>query len=97
MAQVAYSAQSLDHIERAFELIRDTGPSATGRAVAAIHSAIAGLEIHPLIGRRLQGELRELVISYGRTGFVALYRFEILRDKVYVLAICRQRELGSVP
>ena len=97
MAQVAYSAQTLDQIERAFQGIRDTDPSATARAAAAIHSAIAGLESHPLVGRRLQGELRELVISYGRTGFVALYRFEILSDEVYVLAIRRQRELGSVP
>ncbi|MDZ7841325.1 MAG: hypothetical protein U5R46_10985 [Gammaproteobacteria bacterium] len=31
--------------------------------------------VHPLIGRRVQGEIRELVISYGKTGYVVLYRF----------------------
>ena len=97
MAQVAYLAQSLDEIERAFQSIRATDRPATSRAAAAIHSAIAGLEAHPLVGRRLEGELRELVISYGQTGFVALYRFEILHDQVYVLAIRRQREFGFVP
>ena len=97
VAQVAYSAPSLDSIERAFEVIRGTEPAAVGAAVAAILSGIANLATHPLVGRRLQGELRELVISCGPTGFVALYRFEILRDEVYVLAIRQQRELGFVP
>lgn len=97
VAQVAYSAPSLDSIERAFEVIRGTEPAAVGAAVAAILSGIANLATHPLVGRRLQGELRELAISCGPTGFVALYRFEILRDEVYVLAIRQQRELGFVP
>ena len=43
------------------------------------------------------GELRELVISYGRTGYVALYRFFIARDEVRALAIRNQRQLGFVP
>jgi plasmid stabilization system protein ParE len=97
VAQVAYSARSLDSIERAFQAIRATEPAVAGAAVAAILSGIANLATHPLVGRRLQGELRELVISCGPAGFVALYRFEILRDEVYVLAIRQQRELGFVP
>lgn len=97
MAQVAYALRALDCIERALQIIRDTDPAAAGTAVAAIESAVASLETHPLIGRRLAGEMRELVISYGQTGFVALYRFEIVRDEVYVLAIRQQRELGFVP
>jgi plasmid stabilization system protein ParE len=39
------------------------------------------------------GDLRELVISFGRTGYVALYRFLPGRDLVRVLAIRHQREL----
>ena len=97
MAQVAYAPRALDHIERALQVIRDSDPATAGAAVAAIASAVASLETHPLIGRRLAGEMRELVISYGQTGFVALYRFEIVRDEVYVLAIRQQRALGFVP
>jgi hypothetical protein len=41
----------------------------------------------------VEGELRELVISYGKTGYVALYRFLPDRNLVRVLAIKRQREL----
>jgi len=48
---------------------------------------------HPLSGRRVQGEVRELVISYGKTGYVALYRFLPAHNLVRVLAIRHQREL----
>ena len=48
---------------------------------------------HPLIGRIVTAELRELVISYGRTGYVALYRFVPSRREVRILAIRHQREL----
>lgn len=97
MAQVVYSARSLDHIERAFRFLRDKNPGAAISAVEAIRSAIDNLAAHPLVGRRIEGELRELIISYGQTGYVALYRFVIPQDEVRVLAIRHQRELGFVP
>ncbi len=52
---------------------------------------------HPLIGRRIEGDLRELVVSYGATGYIALYRFDIQRDQVRVLALRHQREVGYLP
>jgi plasmid stabilization system protein ParE len=97
VATVVYSARSLDHIERAFQFLRLENPSAALTAVAAIRSAVNNLAAHPLVGRRLEGELRELIISYGQTGYVALYRFVISRDEVRVLAMRHQRELGFLP
>jgi plasmid stabilization system protein ParE len=63
-------------------------------AATAIQSAVSALAAHPLIGRRIHGELRELVISFGKSGYVALYRFLPHFDVVRVLAIRQQRELG---
>lgn len=97
MAQVVYSARSLDHLERAFQFLREKNPDAALDAVAAIQSAVDNLRAHPLIGRRIEGELRELVISYGQTGYLALYRFVVSQDEVRVLAIRHQRELGFLP
>ena len=97
MATVVYSKRALDHIERAFEFLRDKNPDAAHDAVTAIESAVDNLAAHPLVGRRLEGELRELVISYGHSGYVALYRFVIARDEVRILAIRHQREVGFVP
>ena len=97
MAKVVYSARALDHIERAFQFLRDNDPSAALSAVTAIQSAIENLAAHPLVGRRLEGELRELIISYGHSGYVALYRFVISSDEVRILAIRHQREVGFLP
>ena len=97
MATVVYSARALDHIERAFQFLRDKDPGAARNAVTAIQSAVENLAAHPLVGRRLEGELRELIISYGRSGYVALYRFVVATDEVRILAIRHQREVGFQP
>ena len=44
-------------------------------------------------GRIVEGGLRELVISFGRSGYLALYRFVPARREVRILAIRHQREL----
>jgi len=62
-----------------------------------IRSAVENLATHPLVGRRIEGDLRELVISYDATGFIALYRFVVLSDEVRVLALRQQRGLGYLP
>jgi plasmid stabilization system protein ParE len=92
-----YSGRTLDHIERAFDFLRKHNPGAALSAVSAIQTAVDNLAAHPLIGRRLEGELRELIISYGHTGYVALYRFVVSRDEVRILAIRHQREVGFLP
>ncbi|HSZ09220.1 MAG TPA: type II toxin-antitoxin system RelE/ParE family toxin [Steroidobacteraceae bacterium] len=97
MATVVYSTRALDHIERAFQFLRDKNPDAALHAVIAIKSAVENLAAHPLVGRRLEGDLRELIISYGHSGYVALYRFVIARDEVRMLAIRHQREVGFQP
>jgi plasmid stabilization system protein ParE len=97
VAKIVYSARALDHIERAFQFLRDRNPDAALNAVAAIQSAVDNLAAHPLVGRRVKGELRELIISYGQLGYVALYRFVVPREEVRILAIRHQRELGFLP
>ena len=97
MATVVYSKRALNHIERAFQFLRDKNPAAAAIAVTAIQSAIGNLAAHPLVGRRIEGDLRELIISYGHSGYVALYRFVISSDEVRILAIRHQREVGFLP
>ena len=97
VATVVYPARSLAHIERAFQFPRDENPQAAADAVTAICTAVENLAAHPLIGRRVEAEIRELIISYGKTGYIALYRFVIPQDEVRILALRHQRELGFVP
>lgn len=93
MAQVVYSSNALANLERAFEYLAEKDPRSALAAVSAIRTAVDVLAQHPLIGRPFEGELRELVISYGKTGYVALYRFIPSSDQVRVFAIRHQREL----
>lgn len=97
MAQVVYAARAVADLERLFAFLADDAPEAAKDAVDAIQTAIDMLARHPLIGRIVGGELRELVISHGRTGYVALYRFVPARGQVRVLAIRHQRELDYPP
>jgi plasmid stabilization system protein ParE len=97
VARVVYSPNALANLERAFEFLTQHDPAAAVTAAAAIQSAVDALAVHPLIGRPVQGELRELVISFGRTGYVALYRFVPARNEVRVLALRHQRELDYPP
>jgi len=93
VATVVYSARALDDLERSFEFLAESDPVAALSAASAIRSAVDILAIHPLIGRSCEGELRELVISFGKTGYIALYRFLPHIEEVRVLAIRHQREL----
>jgi plasmid stabilization system protein ParE len=97
LATVVYSAGALDHLEHALGRLRRDRPEATDAAVRAIGSAAGLLAEHPLVGSRLLGDLRELVISFGPTGHVALYRFLPVRQEVRILALRPQRELHYRP
>ena len=93
VARVVYSRNALANLERAFTSLDALSPEAAVAAVNVIRSAIEMLEHHPLIGRIVDGGLRELVISFGRSGYLALYRFVPARREVRILAIRHQREL----
>ncbi len=93
MAQVVYSDEALGDIERLFEFVAGRDPYAASAAVVAIRDAVNLLANHPLIGRPAAHPLRELVVSFGDSGYVALYRHRPERDEVRILAIRHQREL----
>ena len=93
MTAVFYAPRALADIERLAEFLVARDESAAMETGEIIVDAIAHLARHPLIGRIVEHGLRELVISRGRTGYVALYRFDAARDSVVMLAIRHQREL----
>ena len=97
MAEVIYLPRALETLVHALESLYAENPPAAVAALNAIESAIANLAAHPLVGRRVEGDLRELVISFGDTGYIALYRFVVEQDTVRVLALRHQREIGYLP
>jgi len=94
MAQVIYSEEALTDFERTVEFLLETSSGSAMHTLANIRSAIGILGVHPLIGQRVDGHIRELVISQGATGYLALYRFDMAFDVARILRIRHQREAG---
>lgn len=94
MARLSYSSRALADLERLTDFLIETDPAAALETIGLIEEAVGLLGRHPLIGRPVEFPLRELVISRGRTGHLALYSFEDAQDAVLVLAIRHQREVG---
>ena len=94
MARVIYSSEALADLERIIDFLLVASPENAGAALAQIESAALILRAHPRIGRRVDGPRRELVISHGSAGYLALYRYDPRADLVPVLRIRHQREAG---
>ena len=69
-------------------------PGSGAETIDLVRDAVSVLERHPLIGRPVEDGMRELVISRGRSGHVALHQYYGEEDLVAVLAIRHQREQG---
>ena len=94
MATLSYSDRALADLERLTDFLLASDALAASETVDLIAEAVGLLSRHPLIGRPVEWGLRELVISRGRTGYVALYSVEDEHHAVLVLAIRHQREAG---
>lgn len=94
MAQVIYADEAFTDFERIVDFLLESSLEKATEALENIRSAIGVLEAHPLIGRRIDEHIRELVISWGVTGYLALYRFDPAFDVVRILRIRHQREAG---
>ncbi len=94
MAQIVYSVRALQDLERLFQFLAEHDATAAFDSAQAITSSVEMLASHPYVGHRIEGgELRELVVSFGRTGYVALYRYRPERGEVRILTVRHQREL----
>lgn len=75
-------------------LVENSPPQSAAAALAQIRTAIDVLAAHPRVGRRVRAQLRELVISHGAAGYLALYQFDASLDAVAIARIRHQREAG---
>lgn len=96
MPRVIITEGAAQGLERCRQFLREKSPQASRRAGQAIAQKFKLLETTPHIGRPLEDlpELRELIIPFGSTGYVALYRHDPDTKTVYVLAFRHQKEAG---
>ena len=94
MAVVSYAPRAKSDLQRLVDFLAESDPLAAARTVELIASAVDALHHHPMLGRPVELGYRELVISRGKSGYLALYRYDEARDRVLVLTIRHQREAG---
>jgi plasmid stabilization system protein ParE len=94
MTELVYAEQALLDLERLADFLLQTDPKAATDTAVLISEALEIPTQHPEIGQKVHFGQRELVISRGRTGYLALYRFLPHIDRIVVLALRHQRESG---
>jgi len=90
------TAGAVSGLERCRAFLNDRNPAAAVRAAGVIGERFASLATAPRQGRPFAPsiDLRELIIPFGDTGYVALYRHEPAEDAIHILAFRHQREAG---
>jgi plasmid stabilization system protein ParE len=88
--------RAFEDIDRIADLMLESDSKGTSAIGAVRRSGVEILGQHPLVGKSIEHRFRfrELVISRGRSGYVALYKYDPIADIVVILAIRHQRENG---
>ena len=94
MSRHLFSTDAAEDLEQLVNFLLDQHPEDAIATIDLVVDAITILNDHPLIGRPVEQGLRELVISRGKTGYLALYDYDEATELVVILAIRHQRERG---
>lgn len=94
MTRLLVTVRALDDIDRLCDFLADHLPHEAARTAQLIAQGLEILKVHPLVGRPSGHGMRELVISRGKSGYLALYIYDNDADAVSVLAVRHQREAG---
>ncbi len=95
MTRWVLSIDAADDLDQLVDFLIEKFPHEAVQTVDLVTDALGILEKHPKIGRPVEQGLRELVISRGKSGYLALYQYDESADLVIVLAVRHQREQGT--
>ena len=93
--EVRFTPEAEQDLLELYSFLAALDASAAGKALAQVTGALGLLESFPYSCRKAESAkpdpfLREMIISFGSSGYVALFRIE--SEFVTVLAIRHQRE-----
>jgi plasmid stabilization system protein ParE len=95
MATVEITRRALADLERLFDfIIAAENPQKAREQILSVRKAFELLGDHPLLGRTAEDGRRELILSRGRYGYIAKYRWLPAEDIVLILAVRHQLEAG---
>jgi plasmid stabilization system protein ParE len=94
MPSLIFSHTALRDLERLRAFLRAKNLQAARRAVDKIMHGLQALGQHSELGHQVENrpeDYRELVIPFGKDGYIAAYRYS--GDSLVVLGVRHQREL----
>lgn len=97
MPQVIVSALAQRDLQRLQNFLKTKNRLAARKAGEVIIRAIQQLKMQPDMGRPvpiLPLEYQELVIGFGDSGYVMLYRHDWETDRIVIMMVRHQKEAG---
>lgn len=93
---IRFTLEAEDDLMRLFDFLLEQDIGTAEKAETAIYKAIELLEFFPFSCRKADDEehnsrVRELLIPFGRSGYVALFKIEN-NETVTIIAVRHQRE-----
>ena len=98
MPRLIWSPEALADVQRLYRFLAEKNPDAARRAASAIRDGMRIVADYPDVGRPVDDmgpEFMEWPISFGASGYVALYRLQ--QDVALVVSVRHQKEVGYQP
>lgn len=95
MSHIELASEVGDDFERNLDHLAQHQVENPALRIREIIEAINVLEHNPMIGRHADNDKRELVTGRRSHGYVALYRYIVEIDTVFVLAVRNPKEAGA--
>lgn len=92
MPRVRLSARARLDLARLHHFLAEKDSTLASRAIDEIYASVVPLTRMPKIGRPVQAGLRELIIDFGSSGYLALYDYDEAADEIIILAVRHQKE-----
>lgn len=95
MSHLIWSQEAKSDLERVYHFLAARDKALAKRALQAIHSGTKVLESQPQLGRLILSQRpprRELLLPFGRSGYVLHYVLE--NDDVLIIAVRHQRQVS---
>jgi toxin ParE1/3/4 len=90
---IAFAPEAISDMQRLYEFLKSENPSAAQRAMTAIWEKLELVEAMPALGMRTQSPfIRQIVVRFGRHGYVARYTIRESDGTMIVLRIWHGRE-----
>lgn len=96
MPHVKWSPFALLDVQRIYRFLATKNIKAAKRAVETIRESVKSIAVHPEAGRpaeNMEPEYREWVITFGDSGYIALYHYDGHRTAL-IVAVRHQKEAG---